>query len=253
MRKAVSSLDPSWTFLGNHWADSISGWQWSLISQLKCINPPAQLSLQHWHRTYPHSNNFNQGENCGWMRSWIIQYSIIFCFSPPLVAQPPQRQRFVKRYPGVIPVPSQFILRGLQGYFERVNTAIMFIITGECTLLRPGANSDTSSSSTSSLEQGWELTLSPVTAVGSTSSTPSLHPRSDRINIRSYFINKRKIVICFSLFYCRRLNFLSSISNFDSFSSEVRLCQTRDICKRSSEPLFQLKDKWIWMEEYEIG
>ena len=87
---------------------------------------------------------------------------------------------------------------------------------------------------------GMRTNTQPVTAVGSTSSTPSTHPRSDRINIRSYLINKRKISLS-SLFCSRRLNFLSSISNFDSFSIEVRLCQTRDICKRSSEPLFQLK------------
>lgn len=51
----------------------------------------------------------------------------------------------------------------------------------------------------SSLEPGWELTLSSdtATAVGSL----LLHPRSDRINIRSYLINKRKylsyVLLCF--------------------------------------------------------
>ena len=139
------------------------------------------------------------------------------------MAQPPQRQRFVKRYSGVIPVPSQFILRGLQGYFERVNTAIMFIITGECTLLRPGANSDTSSSSTSSLEQGWELTLSPVTAVGSTSSTPSIHPRSDRINIRSYLINKRKIVFLLCFIVWDWISFLPILIHFPLRWGSVKL------------------------------
>ena len=46
---------------------------------------------------------------------------------------------------------------------------------------------------------GMRTNTQPVTAVGSTSSTPSIHPRSDRINIRSYLINKRKIVflLCF--------------------------------------------------------
>ena len=57
----------------------------------------------------------------------------------------------------------------------------------------------------SSLEPGWELTLRLSPAVGSL----LLHPRSDRINIRSYLINKRKYIVMFFFVLLWRVDFPS--------------------------------------------
>ena len=73
----------------------------------------------------------------------------------------------------------------------------------------------------SSLEPGWELTLSSdtATAVGSL----LLHPRSDRINIRSYLINKRKIVFLLCFIVWDWISFLPILIHFPLRWGSVKL------------------------------